>query len=115
MAYGLYIQIKKLEDELVRCQNENIRSQTIIDLQNIQKEFKDERYSDQEKQMEDLFTQIEELKRLNKKSQNQAIKKEVDDNKAKEELTHLNALLKDKDEEIAKVQRKLESQESEIR
>ena len=52
--------------------------------------------------------------RLNKKSQNQGIKKEVDNNKAKEELTHLNAPLNDKDEEIAKVQRKLESQESEM-
>ena len=42
MAYGLYIQIKKLEDELVCCQNENIRLQMIIDLHNLQKEFKDE-------------------------------------------------------------------------
>ena len=65
--------------------------------------------------MEDLFMQIEELKHLNQKSQNQSIKKEVDDNKEKEELTRLKTLLNDKDEEIAKVQRKLESQESEIR
>ena len=72
------------------------------------------KYSDQEKQMEDLLAQIEELKRLNQKSQNQGIKKEVDSNKAKEELTRLNALLNDKDEEIAKVQRKLKSQESKI-
>ena len=69
----------------------------IIDLQNLQTEFKDKRYSDQEKPMEDLFMQIEELKHLNQKSQNQGIKKEVDDNKAKEELAHLNALLNDKD------------------
>ena len=64
--------------------------------------------------MEELFVQIEELKRLNQKSQNQGIKKEVDDSKAKKELTRLNALLNDKDEEIVKVQRKLESQEFEI-
>ena len=51
MDYGSYIQIKKLEDELVRCQNENTKLQTIIDLQNLQKEFKDKIYSDQEKQM----------------------------------------------------------------
>ena len=71
------------------------------------------RYFDQEKQMEYLFPQIEELKCLNQKSQNQGIKKEVDDNKAKE-LIHLNALLNETDEEIAKVQIKLESQESKI-
>ena len=64
--------------------------------------------------MEDLFARIEELKRLSQKSQNQGIKKEVDDNKAKEELTRLNAPLNDKDEQIVKVQRKLESQEYEI-
>ena len=44
---------------------------------------------DQERQMEDLFAQIEELKCPNQTSQNQGIKKEVDDSKAKEELTHL--------------------------
>ena len=32
--------------------------------------------------MEDLFAQIEELKRLNQKSQNQGIKKEFNDNEA---------------------------------
>ena len=41
--------------------------------------------------MEYLFTWIEEFKCLNKKSHNQGNKKEVDDSKAKEELTHLNA------------------------
>ena len=95
MDYGSYIQIQKLEDELVNCQNENIRLQMIIDLQNIQKELKEKRYLDQEKQMEYLFSQIEKLKRLNQKSQNQGIKKEVDDSKAKEQLTRLNVLLND--------------------
>ena len=64
--------------------------------------------------MEYLFVHIEELKRLNQKSQNQGIKKEVDDSKAKEQLTRLNVLLNDQDEEIAKFQRKLKSQEFEI-
>ena len=53
---------------------------------------------DQEKQIEDLFAHIEQLKCLNQKSQNQGIKKEVDNSKAKEELTGLNALQNDKDE-----------------
>ena len=64
--------------------------------------------------MEYLFAHIEELQNLNKKSQNQGIKKEVDDSKEKEELTRLNALLNDKDEGIPKVQIKLENQEYEI-
>ena len=42
MDYGSYIQIKKLEDELVCCQNENKKLQMIIDSQNLQREFKDE-------------------------------------------------------------------------
>ena len=46
MDYGSYIQIKKLEDELVCCQNENIRLQMIIDLENLQKEFNDKICSD---------------------------------------------------------------------
>ena len=61
-----------------------------------------------------MFVKIEELKCLNKKSQNQCIQKEVDDSKEKEELTRLNALLNHKDKEIVKAQRKLKSQESEI-
>ena len=81
MAYGSYIQIKKLEDELVCCQNENIRLQMIIDLQNLQKEFKDEIFGPR-KTYGRFVAQIEELKCLNKKSQNHGIKKEVDDNKA---------------------------------
>ena len=52
MDYGSYIQIQKLEDELVNCQNENIRLQMIIDLHNLQKEFKDKRYSNYGKQIE---------------------------------------------------------------
>ena len=57
MDYGSYNQIKKLEDELVCCKNENIRLQTIIDLQNLQKEFKDEIFR-QKKQMEELLVQL---------------------------------------------------------
>ena len=97
----------------MHCQNENKKLQTIIDLQNLQNEFKDEIFGPK-KTNGRFFAQIDKLKHLYQKSQNQGIKKEVDNNKAKEELTHLNALLNDKDEEIAKVQRKLESQETEI-
>ena len=101
----------------MHCQNENKKLHTIIELQNLQLEFKDKRYSDQTNQMEILFAQIEELrneKLLDKKSHNQDAKNEVDNSKSTEELICLNALLNDKDEEIEKVQRKLESQESEI-
>ena len=77
----------------------------------MQKELKEQKISEQKNQIEKLSAQIEKLKDendFNQRLKNQDIKKEMNNYEA--EITQLNKIVSNKDEELTKIRHKLENQ-----
>ena len=81
----------------------------------MQKELKEQKISNQKNHIEKLSAQIKKLKSendFNQRLKNQDINKEINDYEA--EITQLNKIVTDKDEELMHIRHKLENQESVI-
>ena len=81
MESGLRLQIEKLEAKLKRYQRDNeelqdtnMNSEVIIKIHEMQKEFKEQKISDQKNHIEKLSAQIEKLKDESDFNQRQKIK-----------------------------------------
>ena len=122
MEFGFRLQMEKLEAKLKRYRRDieelqvtNTNSEVIIKIHEMQKQLKEQKFSDQKNHIEKLSAQIEKLKSendFNQRLKNQDIKKEINDYEAK--IKRLNKIVSDKDEELTQIQHKLENQESVI-